>query len=418
MKEISTERPFGNRIEPLDGLRAVAVTGVIWVHIWNFFGNISLSFAGIDWNKGIALAGVGVDLFFVISGFCMYLMYEKKADHDGIRSYGGFLIKRWRRIAPAFYAVVLFESLLYFWRSGNFPLSSFAAHLFFVNTFIGDNVLSPPFWSLATEWQFYLLLPFIFIAGFAAWSGQDSKDGKGSNGSKGGEAAVTHRWVNTRFPIFVLICLCIGCRIWLFHGHEKNLLQGLTVTSDKITYRFAEFGWGMLAARFYRSGNIQPAWLKGYPGFIISFAIVVTGRGMMVTGVYQSAHQFAFAVRALGEPVMTLGFSLLLINLILNRTFFSFLLSTRPMLFLGRISYSMYLWHWLIVVFLCEGWISRFAISNTGMQLVFLMVMLMVSLIGWLSWYCFELPYFKKRPSQGSENRSAATQVVKVETFH
>jgi len=391
-------RIMNHRIEPLDGLRAVAVTGVIWVHAWTFFGNIPLHFAGVDWNKGIALAGVGVDLFFVISGFCMYLMYrrgvEKQSDGSGLKKYRRFLVKRWTRIAPAFYAVLLFESMLYLWHYGIFPLPSFAAHLVFLNTFLKDNVLSPPFWSLSTEWQFYLLLPFLFYR-------SHKKETTGSE--------VKSAVKNDSLPaILILIALSLVCRLLLYQHHAADLRSGVTVTSDKILYRFPEFGWGMLAARFFLSGRAMPAWLSGAAGFMLSFGIVVAGRIMMVTGIYQLAQSWGFVVRSLGEPVMTLGFALMLLNLIRSQTVFSWLLSTGPMLFLGRISYSMYLWHWLVMAYLCRWWLPRFGVSNGSMQLSFAAGFLIVAAVGWLSWYLFERPYFARSTAKTSRLPAAA----------
>src|SRR5688572_25787080 len=137
------------RIRAIDGLRAFAVLGVIWAHIWMFFDNIPWKLAGIDILKIIYFGGIGFDSFFVFCGFCMYLMYHKKAADFTIGFYWSFIVKRWKRIAPAFYFVVLFESVLYLINSGLFPVKSFVYHLLFINTLNKDNVLSPPFWSLA-----------------------------------------------------------------------------------------------------------------------------------------------------------------------------------------------------------------------------------------------------------------------------
>ena len=117
----------------------------------------------------------------------------------------------------AFYFIVLTECLFYLSKSGHFPVDSFFAHLVFANTFITDNVLSPPFWSLSTEWQFYILLPFIFI-----------HDVKGTK---------------RLGRILLMLIVCILFRLFLFYDHASEMHNGLTVASDKIWYRFIEFGW-------------------------------------------------------------------------------------------------------------------------------------------------------------------------------
>ena len=94
-----------SRIQPLDGLRAIAALGVVWVHVWAFYGTPAQNVKGLDLYQVISIVGNGVDFFFVISGFCMYLM-AWKTDFS-FSTYGSFLYKRFLRIAPAFYASLL-----------------------------------------------------------------------------------------------------------------------------------------------------------------------------------------------------------------------------------------------------------------------------------------------------------------------
>ncbi|HEY9302611.1 MAG TPA: acyltransferase family protein [Phormidium sp.] len=102
-----------NRIAPVDGLRAVAVFGVIWAHVWAFGSGIPVWSLGkigsinLDLNRAISVIGTGVDLFFVISGFCMYLMYAQKQTKFAWNTYATFLKKRWLRIAPNYYVAAL-----------------------------------------------------------------------------------------------------------------------------------------------------------------------------------------------------------------------------------------------------------------------------------------------------------------------
>ena len=55
------------RLKVLDGFRAIAVLGVLWAHIWMFFGNPSFLVFKIDVAKIVSFFGTGVDLFFVLS---------------------------------------------------------------------------------------------------------------------------------------------------------------------------------------------------------------------------------------------------------------------------------------------------------------------------------------------------------------
>jgi peptidoglycan/LPS O-acetylase OafA/YrhL len=74
-----------SRISEIDGLRAVAVLGVLYVHVWSFgCGTVGMHVGPIDINRVMSLFGTGVDLFFVISGFCMYMMYKSVVSSDSL----------------------------------------------------------------------------------------------------------------------------------------------------------------------------------------------------------------------------------------------------------------------------------------------------------------------------------------------
>jgi len=362
------------RIRAIDGLRAFAVLGVLWAHVWMFFGNIPLVLGRIDIHRIIAFGGIGVDLFFVISGFCMYLMYQKKATDFTWKFYGDFIVKRWKRIAPAFYFVVLFECLLYLARENQFPLESFLYHLFFINTLDPNKILSPSFWSLATEWHFYLVLPFIFI-----------KD-------------PLKKYIG--FRVWALILLCVLLRIW--HFSKFKIDTSITVPTEMIWYRFVEFGWGILAAKWYVSGAALPRILKGNIGFLITFCIAFGGRIIMTTEFCLKFGKLAFLVRALGEPVLTLGFALMILNLLKSVTFFQKLVTLKPCLFVGKISYSFYLWHWLIS-FPASYWImAHWGKSPLVMELAFISCTILIIPVAYLSYKYLEAPYFRKNTQKST----------------
>ena len=360
-----------NRIKPIDGLRAFAVLGVIWAHIWMFFSNVPMVVKGIDVNKLLSFGGIGVDLFFVISGFCMYLMYEKKTRNFNAGVYKEFIVKRWKRIAPAFYFVVIFECFYYLVNHGEFPLKSFLSHLLFINTFDGSNVLSPPFWSLATEWHFYLILPCLFI--------------KDPTGKK-----LVPR-------VLILMAVCIIFRLWLYYG--QKMTKDETISNVMIWYRFVEFGFGILAARFYLLQKKLPVYLQGSVGFIISLIIAFGGRLCMTTDVCNRFGSAAFIVRSLGEPVLTFGFAVMILNLITSKSIFKKFISANFFLYIGKISYSMYLWHWFISILVSYYIIGKSGISATTMELAFVATLVWLIPVAGLSYYIFESFYFRKDKS-------------------
>jgi len=361
---------MNKRIEPVDGLRTFAVLGVMWAHVWMFFGNPAWKFGPVDANRLISVIGNGVDLFFVISGFCMFVMYQKKSKQFNGPIYKDFIARRFKRIAPAFYLLIVVECLVYFFRVGIFPFKTAAFHVLFINIFLPGNNFSPHYWSLSTEWQFYIILPFLFY-------------------TVGGQK-------NISFRVFLLVLVTMSFRLFLFHQHQQDLLTGITVESPAIWYRFIEFGTGIVAGKLYLENYKLPTFLRGWQGFLLSFAIAYLGRIFIVTEFVARFKQYAFIVRAFGEPLMTFGFGLMLYGLITSDSIFRKLICARPILFIGKISYSMYLWHWLISVAISNGVLVHIGAGIPAFYLAFALSVLILIPVSWLSYRLFEAPYFKK----------------------
>jgi peptidoglycan/LPS O-acetylase OafA/YrhL len=312
----------------------------------------------------------GVDLFFVISGFCMYVMYEKKSGRFDWATYGNFLGKRFKRIAPAFYVLIMIETVLILVKTGVFPGRTVLYHLLFINIFLPHNEFSPHYWSLATEWEFYLVLPFLFL-----------------------------RDTGKKYFLIRVWALALGClvmRLLLFSRHSADIVAGVTVDSDAIWYRFIEFAAGIIAGKFYLENRQLPRWLQGGRGFVLSLMIAYAGRVCMMTEFVVKFKQAAFAVRALGEPIMTAGFGLMLFGLVTSESRVRQWISRRPVLFAGKISYSMYLWHWLVSQYISNMIIARFHENIYSFYFAFLLSFIIAIPVSWLSYRLFEAPYFKK----------------------
>ncbi len=157
------------RLEFVDGLRALAALFVVVHHAWLTIPN------RID-SKATAWLNLGhfaVDLFIVLSGFCLALPMTKSGSFGMLR--GGaleFYKRRARRILPPYY-FALAASLLLVWllighKTGShwdasLPVTSTAiiAHLLLLNDFIQPPRINHAMWSIAVEWQIYFLLPLM-----------------------------------------------------------------------------------------------------------------------------------------------------------------------------------------------------------------------------------------------------------------
>lgn len=163
-------------IELLDYVRAVAIISVLLFHTFgSTFGYEDLPWHG--WVRGFSVpvsflcllpfsfGGVGVAIFFVVSGFCIHLSFQQQG-----KDWRSFWIRRFWRIYPAYIAAVAVAVLFLTTNSRldvhHWPIwKQLAAHLFLVHnispgTFTGIN---GSFWSLAVEAQLYLLYPLLLV---------------------------------------------------------------------------------------------------------------------------------------------------------------------------------------------------------------------------------------------------------------
>lgn len=154
-----------DRIEVLDGLRGFAALSVCWFHLTNGSG----LFTG--WIKASGAYGwLGVDVFFVISGFVIpYAMFH--GGYRGVRDAGTFLLKRLVRLEPPYLvSLALVVALLYLsalapgFRGEAADVSplQILQHIGYLSVFFGQDWLNPVYWSLAVELQFYLAMPLLF----------------------------------------------------------------------------------------------------------------------------------------------------------------------------------------------------------------------------------------------------------------
>jgi peptidoglycan/LPS O-acetylase OafA/YrhL len=147
----------------LDGLRALAIALVVARHsLRPFISEDDYAavavWGGLDLTPLLMNGWVGVDLFFVLSGF---LIGRQAFRNDG---WGRFWFKRVARIVPAYWTclavVALGLTATGTWGQAGWD---FAAHLVMVQDYTG-SVFVPAFWSLGAEEKFYLLAPFIALA--------------------------------------------------------------------------------------------------------------------------------------------------------------------------------------------------------------------------------------------------------------
>jgi len=360
------------RIPELDGLRAVAVMGVLYGHIWAFGCRATpLRFGPVDVNRLLAIFGTGVDLFFVISGFCMYLMYAGRIESFQWHAYGGFLAGRARRILPAYLVAILFAGCVRMSEQGAFPWRNVVANALFLQLFVPDALaLNNVFWSLATEWHFYMVLPALIAAGDRAG-----------------------------YPLALLAASLLSI---LYRAAFAEPYTGEPIPLDfQLPSRLCEFCLGIAVARSFVAGLPPPPWLRGAQGVVAGFAVMCAGRVLLTDQVAQISDAVRVVARAVNVPVLALGYAMIVWNVVSCDSVFARLLRTSPLQALGKISYSLYLWHWFPSLWIA-GWLMR---RCDGAAYVPIAATAVVTAVLWpvaaLSYRLFEAPYFSRRSAGG-----------------
>jgi peptidoglycan/LPS O-acetylase OafA/YrhL len=307
MEEIKVHKD--GRIPTLDGWRAIAVGLVMGAHSYTMLMN---SGSGVARSLAALFnhAGYGVDVFFCLSGFliCGQLLREK--DRTGTISLSKFYTRRAFRILPPillFLAVVVLLSA-----TGILPHISAReiwGTLFFYRNYLTGSWYTGHFWSLAVEEQFYAVIPMFLLL-------------------------VDGRWVAR--SALALIALCIGIRWFEFaHGlFVDSLLQFRTEN------RFDGLLWGCLLAVAMQSATAR-GWLEKHltaRGFFAMIAILI-----VLLVVFDSSPSRRTLVAA-SMPFL-IGYTVLHADSFVGRV-----LDLPPLKWIGRLSYSLYIWQMVFLV--------------------------------------------------------------------
>jgi peptidoglycan/LPS O-acetylase OafA/YrhL len=308
----------------------------------------------------------GVDVFFVISGFLITGHLLREYHKTGRVALVGFWGRRAKRLMPAA-ALVLTVT----WVASRFllPATQLAATaaqirasaLYYqnwqlaasaVNYLNADSAATPVqhFWSLSVEEQFYLGWPLLFLA--AALAARTVRQRPQRTRSETQQA----RRARGHHVVLLLACAVIAGSLWysVYYTHA-NPAGAYFVTTTRIW----ELGVGGLLAllpeRAFR--RLSRLGLLGWAGLglVIASAFVLSG-----TAAFPG---FLALLPVGGAAALILGGSAA------GRFGPHRLMSARPLVFLGGISYSLYLWHWPIIVF-WTTWTGRSANVLSGLGII------------------------------------------------
>ncbi|HEY7126578.1 MAG TPA: acyltransferase [Ktedonobacterales bacterium] len=377
---VKTASSSTGTLPALDGLRGLAIALVLWYHLMD--PRVVLGSTAPLPLYGLLGSGFsGVFLFFVLSGFLLFLPYAR-ALLSGQRwpSAREFYRRRALRILPAYYvslAFVLLTQVALVTRLGSPTLVYLLALLLHDTRIEAFNLavaLNLPLWTLAVEWQFYLLLPWLALGLAKLAKGRtgtpQSRD-TGDAGGTSGSSPLYHRhpcrfWVGLGLAGLVLLGLGIRALAALLHYGagvaDPMALPGLGGVLLRLAYgvkgKYLEvFALGMALCLFYVFGVEQGrlsaqlkqrlsrlACLGALIGLIgCVFWSAAAGRITPAGGEWIFPPGASWSV--LGEWTLGLCFALLLMGVLLGGPMLNAIFSWAPLRFLGKISFSLYLWH-------------------------------------------------------------------------
>lgn len=339
----------------IDGLRAVAVLAVLLYH-----ADASLLPGGF----------VGVDVFFVISGYLITRLLVSEWQRTGRIDFAAFYARRVRRLLPALAAMVLlvlFAMLLLMGRHAVLieqTSASVVASLFFVSNIYfqmttggyfdeqSDTMPMLHLWSLAVEEQFYLVYPLLMLALLRFVPG-----------------AMTRR-----LAVLTVASLLLA-EYWVNIYPDRAFFQ--------MPARFWELGMGGMVALATSPSTSRPGdrWLLPVGFAAVLLACVFTASWGNFPG--KSA-----IPAVVGSALVLLG-----VHRGATGGWAAAMLRSPAFVAMGLISYSLYLWHWPLLVLDDQ---SRLGAASTAWRLT---LCLLAVVIAWCSWRFVETPFRQWRSS-------------------
>jgi peptidoglycan/LPS O-acetylase OafA/YrhL len=359
----------------IDGLRALAVLPVLLFHA----------------KLGCPGGFVGVDIFFVISGFLISSLILKDLT-DGTFSLTAFWERRIRRILPALVTVVLAtlvagwflflpEDLIKLGKAAIAQSTLMSNFLFYQQWLDGNGYFAPTVypkplvhtWSLAVEEQFYLLFPLLL--------------------------AFLARWQRPSLVIVTILIIAIGslmlsvygcihypaatfyllpARAWeLLLGALLALLRGRVVINKLVKARIVEALPTLQLLHDRIDTNKLVREITGWLGLCLVCYPIFS---------YNSLNEFP----GWAAVPPCLGAALIIFSSEAKLSIVGRILAWKPAVFIGLISYSLYLWHWPLLVF------SKYPFGSQSWK-VSASMLLVSAVLATLSWKFVEIPFRKRR---------------------
>jgi len=364
----------------IDVARAVAITLVLIYHLivklpWKSFPLSSRIFDlfGIGW--------IGVDLFFVISGFVISLSLTRAVENFGINNYKKPYFKnRLARIVPLYFLTSWCYLVLVVPQWFNNPpsqlLGNILTHIFFIHNLLTNytGALNGPTWTIAIEMQFYIFMAIVF------------------------------KWLPIRRPIlvcflFVSVALAWRTGAWYTFNPSLDVWHRMTRV-EQLPGRLDAFGLGCAIALIVwnRHHPCHQYLLSNWKNATMWLAIALILGVIIWKKFWPHADYLEFREIIFFRLLLVATFAAWICFLVSLRNSPFLIKILSPASYIGKISYGIYLWHMLVIE-------SILKMSIVHPLQAAILITVLVLLISSFTWHFFEHPLIVKYHNKPSSSQ-------------
>ena len=375
-------RKFGRPPDPSSG-RAILSAAARWAAVLRLPAGLPAPLSCVPRRQPGRLITqgiwwVGVDLFFVLSAYLLVALLHREHEATGLTDFKKFFIRRALRIWPLFYVYVgaCFLYFLVFDGKDSVVLGRTIGHVFFLDNFFTAiagkyNPLNftPHLWTIAFEEQIYLFIPLLFMAIVG---------------------------LRRKPALFAAIAVAIAVS-------QPLLRWGITRFNDnELTLWVVPFlHFDTIFAGLLLGAGVGWSFKERVPGDLLTVTGALVLGFIMFVLPYQDFSAFLGPRGVYFFTLLALAFFLIVRGCLDDRSWIAWLLGQQPLVFLGRISYGLYVWHWVGNEFsprLTRAWLTPHVNAGdprVGWLVAVLPALALTIALSSVSYFALERPFLR-----------------------
>jgi peptidoglycan/LPS O-acetylase OafA/YrhL len=359
---------LNNKLTFVEALRGYAILGVVFTHSTQKMTDLP------QWLNNIGIQGArGVQLFFIVSAFTLFYSLARKYETRSI-DIKDFFVRRFFRIAPAFYVAFVFYLCFLLWMNqvglkgltNDYTLGRVLSTLTFTGLLSPEWLYSlvPGGWSISAEMLFYLLMPLIFML-----------------------------VRNVKAAILLVIVTLVISGLSTYSVLYFDIWEAGNLREKYLFYWFPNqlpvFCLGVMLFYLLKDKMNPVSWKKydTVSHILILCSIVIIG-GLAISGGVGGPYFPSHFLFGIGFVILAYGLGLREKHFLVNRV----------IVFIGQISFSMYLIHFFVLDIILKLFVDRLLLSFSNsivLIIVFLSTLLVTIGLSYLSYRIIELPGIK-----------------------